>query len=1052
MRSTSSEPSAPLQIQLPITGHRLATELGSLIRLRPILLFLLFVGVSGDCLVAVEPTHHITQYVHTAWRIQDGFLNGIPTAVTQTSDGYLWIATQSGLIRFDGIRFTPWEPPNGEHLLSTRIDALLGARDGSLWIGTAGGLSHWQNNHLVNYADNPGIVPEILQTRVGAIWIVITPANTGFGPLCEVVGSQMRCHGESEGIPSGSYGALSEDKDGTFWLGGDTRLVGWSEGSQKVYEPRGLKSNGGMSGFASLASSYDGELWAGMGVAGHGLGLQRFSHGEWKPFTDGKFDGTSLTIQALLLDRENSLWVGTVKEGIYRIYNGTVEHFDSKDGLSSDYVHKFFEDQEGNLWAVTSKGIDEFHSTAVVSFSPREGLGTTEVDSVLASRDGSLWIGGSRSLDVLRNGQVTSLVTGKGLPGDQVTSLFEDRAGRMWIGIDDKLMVDVKGKFKTIHRPGGTPVGMVFGITEDLAGDIWIEARGKPGPLMRLRELKMVELLSPPEIPGGRRIAPNPEGGIWLGLRSGDLARYREGKLETFPFKRPYDQRGVEQITVTSDGSVLGATAFGLIGWRHGKQLTLTIRNGLPCDAVYAFVFDDLENLWLNTQCGIVEINAADLQRWWENSAAVLQPRVFDVYDGALPGRAPFVSGAKSVDGKLWFADGVVLQMIDPNRIPSNKVPPPVHIESIVADRKIYTPQEGLSLPPLTRDLEIDYTALSFVTPQRVRFRYRLEGRDSTWEEPGIRRQAFYTDLRPGTYTFRVIACNNDGVWNEQGAALKFRVAAAWYQTTWFLILSVLSVAVMARLVYAIRVRQVAAAISARFDDRQAERMGLAREFHDTLLQTIQGSKMVADNALDESTDLPSMRRAMERLAGWLGQATQEGRQALNSLRASTTKTNDLAESFRRALEDCRIQGFPETAFEVDGIATDMHPIVRDEIYRIGYEAIRNACQHSKATLLQVSLTYSADLLVSISDNGKGIPRTVLTGGKDGHFGLQGMRERASRIGSELNIASSESCGTRIDLKVPGHVIFNGPKPFWLTIFRRIKRVLGTPSQSSDPN
>ncbi len=1041
-----------MQIDLSKGVGSFAAELLRLTRPKTLLLLLSFVAASSDCLVAIEPTHHVTQYVHTAWRIQDGFLNAIPTAVTQTLDGYIWIGTQSGLIRFDGIRFVPWEPPNGEHLLSTRIDTLVGARDGSLWIGTAGGLSRWQNNHLVNYVDNPGVVPEIIQSRKGTIWIVITPAKTGFGPLCEITGSGMRCHGENEGIPAGVYDSLSEDKDGTLWLGGETRLVGWSKDSHRVYEPSGLKSNAGMSGFASLASSSDGALWAGIGMAGRGLGLQRFAHGEWAPFTADKFDGTALTVQGLLLDRENSLWVGTVKAGIYRIYDGKVQHFDSKDGLSSDSVHKFFEDHEGNLWVVTSKGIDKFHSTAVVSFSPREGLGTTEVDSVFPSRDGSVWVGGSQSLDVLRNGHVTSLVSGKGLPGDQVTSLFEDSSGRLWMGIDDNLMVYEKGKFRTIHRPEGTPVGMVFGVSEDLAGNIWIEARGKPGPLMRIRDLKIIEQLSPPEIPGGRRIAPDPEGGIWLGLRNGDLARYRDGKLETFPFKRPYDQRGVEQITVTSDGSVLGATAYGLIGWRRGKQLTLTIRNGLPCDTVYAFVFDDRGNLWLNTQCGIVEITTASLQKWWENSEAILQPRVFDVYDGALPGRAPFVSAAKSVDGRVWFADGVVLQMVDPNRITGNKVPPPVHIEGIVADRKTYSPQDGLLLPPLTRDLQIDYTALSFVAPQKVRFRYKLEGRDPAWIEPGTRRQAFYTDLRPGKYTFRVVACNNDGVWNEAGATLAIRVAAAWYQTNWFLVLAIVCMAFLAWLIYTMRVRQVATTISARFDDRLAERTRLAREFHDTFLQTIQGSKMVADNALDESTDLPSMRRAMERLSGWLGQATQEGRAALNSLRASITETNDLADSFRRALEDCRIQGFPEVVFGVDGKTTDMHPIVRDEIYRIGYEAIRNACQHSKASLLRVNLTYSTDLLLTVSDNGEGIAPNVLAEGKQGHFGLQGIRERASRIGSELNISSSESSGTRIDLKVPGHVIFCGHKSLWLTLYTRIKRTLGGPYRNGDPN
>jgi signal transduction histidine kinase len=223
------------------------------------------------------------------------------------------------------------------------------------------------------------------------------------------------------------------------------------------------------------------------------------------------------------------------------------------------------------------------------------------------------------------------------------------------------------------------------------------------------------------------------------------------------------------------------------------------------------------------------------------------------------------------------------------------------------------------------------------LVPQKVRFRYKLEGHDADWQEPGTRRQAFYSDLSPGKYQFRVTACNNDGVWSEQAAKLSFIVAPAWYQTNWFRLLCVFSGLFLAWSIYQLRLRQIAASISARFDERLAERTRMAREFHDTLLQTIQGSKMVADDALDESADLPRMRRAMERVSGWLGQATQEGRSALNALRSSTTQTNDLAESFRRALDDCRIQGFPEVAFLGEGTAEEMHPIVRDEIYRIGY-------------------------------------------------------------------------------------------------------------------
>jgi len=277
-----------------------------------------------------------------------------------------------------------------------------------------------------------------------------------------------------------------------------------------------------------------------------------------------------------------------------------------------------------------------------------------------------------------------------------------------------------------------------------------------------------------------------------------------------------------------------------------------------------------------------------------------VQLKTFDAFDGVQPGWAPFAGAARTPDGRLWFANSVVLQMIDPGHLSGNAMPPPVHVEQVIADRKNYSPNDDLRLPPLTRDLEIDYTALIFVLPQKVRFRYKLEGRDAAWQEPGTRRQAFYSDLRPGRYRFRVIACNNDGVWNDVGASLGFSVAPAWYQTNWFRILCFVCVVLILSVIYRLRLLQISRAISARFDDRLAERTRMARDLHDTFLQTIQGSKLVADDALDPSTDPIRMRQAMQQLSAWLGTATQEGRAALNSLRAAATQTNDLGEALRR--------------------------------------------------------------------------------------------------------------------------------------------------------
>ena len=281
------------------------------------------------------------------------------------------------------------------------------------------------------------------------------------------------------------------------------------------------------------------------------------------------------------------------------------------------------------------------------------------------------------------------------------------------------------------------------------------------------------------------------------------------------------------------------------------------------------------------------------------------------------------------------------------------------------------------------------------MAPQKVRFRYKLESRDASWQEAGTRRQAFYTDLRPGNYRFRVMACNNDGLWNEEGATLEFSIASAWFQTAWFRLLCVVIAALVAWAIYRLRVQQIAKVISARFDERLAERTRMARELHDTFLQTIQGSKLVADDALDPSTDLIRMRHSMEQLSAWLEQAMREGRAALNSLRTSTTQKNDLAEAFRRAADNGLLPGSMQATFSVEGEARNMHPIVRDEIYRIGYEAIRNALKHSQASRLVVELRYTRDLALRVHDNGVGIDPSTAALEKTS---ISGCRECASAL------------------------------------------------------
>src|SRR6266851_4647644 len=633
------------------------------------LLLLLF---SVNSVWAVDPSRHISQYGHTAWRVQDGVFSGSPNAISQTTDGYLWIGTQAGLVRFDGVRFVPWTPPDGQHLPSSNVTSLLGARDGSLWIGMEGGLSRWDKRDLTSYLIGPTRINSIIEDRNGTVWFVRSRGSAEAGGLCQIIGTGMRCYGKADGLPGSNVAtALVEDGLGNFWTGSDTAVVRWKPDTSTTYSPMGLKSYQGLDGVEGLAANPDGSLWVGMIFAGRGLGLQQLVQGAWKPFATPELDGSTLEVQALFLDRENALWIGTLKHGIYRIHAGKVDHFRSADGLSSDAVYRFYEDREGNLWVATSKGIDCFRDVRVATFSTREGLATPEVDAVFAAQDGTVWIGGADALDAIHQDGMSSVQAGKGLPGNQVTSLLEDHAGRLWVGVDNTMSIYKNGRFTRIDRPDGSPIGLVVGMTEDVDNNIWVETIGPPRTLSRIRDLKVQEAFPVPQMPGARKVAADPEGGIWLGLRNGDLARYRHGKTEIFPFKHG-ENSVVDQLIVTSDGSVLGATPVGVIGWKEGKQQTLTIRNGLPCDAVNALIEDSQRSLWLYTQCGLVEIAGTEMQRWWGQPDIIVHVTTFDAFDGVQPGGAPFGAAARSPDGRLWFANGVVLQMIDPNHLTGN--------------------------------------------------------------------------------------------------------------------------------------------------------------------------------------------------------------------------------------------------------------------------------------------------------------------------------------------------------------------------------------------
>ncbi|HXY13655.1 MAG TPA: ATP-binding protein [Terriglobales bacterium] len=746
---------------------------------------LCYLLLAADSAHALDPNKRITQYLHTSWRIQDGSLPSSMSSIAQTSDGFLWFSSLSqGIYRFDGVRFLPWSiAGKGASINTTAV--VLGEGEGGLWIVTERDIVHLNNGAVTSRFESEGDQsPRVSMGPDGSLWFART-SNATTAPLCHVSDRAIRCFGKADGIPISPIDSLLPDGKGGFWLGGQTTLVHWHNGMSDLYPIEALKSNIGQHGIDTLALGPDGSLWVGILAEGPGLGLCRLIEGTVKPFRTRTFDGSKVVVDDLSFDADGNLWVATAGKGIFRIRGNVVDHYGQAEGLSGDTVFTVFEDRERIVWVATTNGLDSLRDPRITTFSALEGLGKDAAAGVLASKDGTVWVANAESLDRIKNGAVSSIRTGSGLPGHQVTYLMEDRARNLWVGVDDGLYLFKEGRFHRIPEPKHQPLGMVIGLTEDTDGNVWAQCIGNPRKLVRIRDFQVREQFPAPQFPPGRVITADPHGGIWIATLNKELALFRNGALQKFSLQ-PNSSPARHQIVAEADGSVLAASENGLIGLRQGKVRRMTTENGLPCDFVISFIQDQEKRWWFYTQCGVVELPDSELEKWWANSEAMVQTRLYDVLDGARPNAPSFTSAAYSPDGRVWFANGVVVQMLDPSGLSQRALPAATYIESVIAERKEYHANENLRLPPHPRDLQIDYTSPTFLIPQRVKFRYRLDPYDRDWHDAGTRRQAFYTDLPPGKYSFHVMAANSDGVWNETAAKLDFSIAPAYYQTNWF--------------------------------------------------------------------------------------------------------------------------------------------------------------------------------------------------------------------------------------------------------------------------
>ena len=993
--------------------------------------------VCCGCALALDPSLDISQYAHTAWTFRDGFSTGNIFSMAQTPDGYLWLGGEFGLFRFDGVRAVSWQPPAGQALPEKFAFQMVGARDGTLWIGTFSGLASWDGVKLTRHPEfAERFVQSLFADHEGTVWAATKAGVGSYARLCAMRRGSSQCFGDDGSLGKAVW-TISEDRSGVLWIGADSGIWRWKPGPprREAAEPRDISGLEEMESGHILGSTFGG----GLIQLEDRLGAHPMPYPMRPPIGWTRpLAGRELNANKLLRDRNGGLWIGTMEHGLVHLHNGRTDVFTKSDGLSGDIVNCLFEDWEGNVWVCTTGGIDRFREFAVTTISSREGLSSDAVVSVLGDRDGSVWIGTRQGLTRWTNGQTSIFRKANGLPGDFVESLFQDAAGRLWLYAAGELAYFNGNRFITLPR--AVPGEEAHSITGDSEGNLWLA--GNEG-LYRIREGHVVEKLPWPALGESERakVIVADRGGIWVsfwGTRA--VSYFKDGVLRAL--YRSADGLGkgrIADLQLDGDGALWVATEEGgLSRIKDGHIATLTTANGLPCDSIHGSIQDNDRSLWLYTACGLVRITRTELNAWIADPRHRVVTAVLDAADGvrlrALSPSSFSPVAARSRDGRLWFVTGDSVQVVDPRHLPYNDLPPPVYIEQVTADGKTYDATKGLRLPPHVRYLAIDYTALSLVAPEKVRFRYKLEDEDKDWREVVNKREVQYTNLAPKHYRFRVLACNNSGVWNEQGASLEFVIPPAWYQTDWFRAACLAAFALLLWALYWLRVRQLAYQFNLRLEERVSERTRIARDLHDTLLQSFQALLPRLQAAIYKLPDnAVESRKTLEVAVDQASEAITEGRNAVQGLRASTVEKNDLALAIRTVGEELAAadnsQSSPEFNVVVEGASRELHPILRDEMYRLAAEALRNAFRHAAAQSVEVEIRYDEKhFRLRVRDDGKGIRDEFLRGeGCEGHYGLSGMKERAELVGGQLTIWSEVDNGTEIELVIPASRAYAQP-------------------------
>jgi ligand-binding sensor domain-containing protein/signal transduction histidine kinase len=948
---------------------------------------------------ALDPHKLLTQYGHDVWQIEDGLPQNTIRAIRQTRDGYLWLATEEGLVRFDGVRFTVFDPVNTPEMPVSFVNTIFEDDAGVLWIGTGGGgLVQLQDGRFTAYglADRPSLpVSAVAQGQGTDLWL----GASGTGLLEMKDGTLRRWAGNAELPRSGRGYVLHRDRQGTLWVGAkDGGLVALRDGRLRRYT---LKDGLADDHVWSLAEAGGGGLWIGTD-----RGFSRLAG-------DGTIANHVLgeSIRALLEDRHGTLWIGSHDGGLRRLRDGQMLQFGKAEGLSSASVWSLFEDREGSLWVGTSGGgLNRLRDGALTALGTEEGLPADHVAAVHGAADGTVWAstrGGA--LTRVDGAKVSPVITTAGPAQGTIVSFANDRDGVVWMGTAGAGLRRWKDGRSTAYTTAqGLPHESVFALLAGREGGLWIGHRG--GGLSRLQDGTFVHYGPEQGLDSSYvwSLVEGPDGTLWVGTSKGVYALAAGAIRPVIP--------GVvaHAVHVDADGVVwAGTAADGLHRYKDGRASAITRRQGLFDNVVHAIAEDGQGRLWMSCNKGIFSVSKQQLHDAAEGRIARVVSTSYDRWDGMKSSECNQYRPWKDAEGRLWFPTIRGVVAVDPAHLKKNTVPPPVVIEEVVANGRALSPASGavLEVPPGEGRLQVQYTALSLVAPKRVRFAYRLEGLDERWTEEVTTRQAQYVNLPPGHYTFRVKASNNDGVWNESGASVRVHLQPHFHQTAWFYLLCAAGVAAAGWQGHRIRLRRLL--------EVERIRTRIAADLHDdvgsglsqiAILTGVARAQMAGNGgAAPESLD--QIAGTAEELVDSMGDivwATNPGKDRMG----------DLLHRMRRfAGEVFAARGIGHT-FRAEGIddTRRVDPDFRRHVYLLLKESVTNAARHSGCKQVDVVVEVAQGRLrLQVKDDGKGFDTTERA---DGH-GLGTMGRRAEELGGRLTIASRPGEGTTVRAEVP---------------------------------